>query len=169
MGSIVPLAGGRITAAMLASIAPLGVIKGADESLVSNVTLQNDNDLVVPVAANATYLFKAYLNYEGDSIANAGMKIQWSGPAGYTQRYTLNRLLPGNPASTIDATASFTGATVVGMGTTGAGTLRGTELAGSIFTGSAAGTLQLLWAQNATSAVATIMHAQSTLELWRMS
>ena len=58
-------AGSRILAATLDQIAPLSAVKTSDESVTSSTALQNDNQLYVPLAANAYYAFECYLDDEG--------------------------------------------------------------------------------------------------------
>lgn len=158
-------AGSRIVAGDVQGVAPLAVIKGADQSLASSTTLQNDNALFVPVVANASYLMICMLDYEGAAIGTGDIKWVWTGPAGFTLRYTGLYL----PTSGTVHTGAIAGATTVVAATTGTGNLAGATMVGSIFTGNAAGTLQLQWAQNSPSATATIVHAQSLLSLWRQS
>lgn len=157
-------AGMRITAAMLNSIGPNAAIKGADQT-VSTLTLQNDNELFVPVAANATYLMICMLDYEGGTAGSSDFQWVWNGPAGFTLRYTGIYL----PTSGTVHTGAIAGATNVVAATAGTGNLCGSTMVGSLFTGSTAGTLQLQWAQHSGALVNTIVHAQSFLALWRVT
>ena len=49
------------------------------------------------------------------------------------------------------------------------GVLMGVVMIGTLTVGSAAGTMQLQWAQHTSNATGTIVHAGSSLELWRIS
>lgn len=168
MPALPVLAGGRILAGVIASVAPLCVIKGADESLTSSVTMQNDDALFLPVVANAAYMFDTYLLYEAASAINTGgIAWQWAVPASATLRYQ-GVYTRGTDGGNITG-SSFTGATVVkGIGQ-GAGGLCGASMTGSLITSGTAGTIQLQWAQGFSNATATIVHAQSFLTLWRVS
>jgi len=118
------------------------------------------------VAANATYLFTCYLDYEGGTQNASDIKWTWTLPAAATLRYTrLSVTLTGTAA----IGGTFTGASVVTAGTNGAATLMGALMVGSLVMSSTAGSLTLQWAQNTSSATATIVHAQSYLELVRTS
>lgn len=165
LGSI--QAGGRITAAMLQGIAPLAVIKGADESVTSSTTLQFDDALTLPIVANAQYLFDCYLNYEGGTAGSSDMQVVWSVPTLATLRY--EPLYTSGGSLNISAGTTVTGSTTLTLATNGAGNLRGASFRGSLIVGSNAGNLSLRWAQNTSSGTATIMHAQSYLTLWQVA
>ena len=152
-------AGSRILAATLDQIAPLSAVKTSDESVTSSTALQNDNQLYVPLAANAYYAFECYLDYEGGTLGSSDIQWGWSFPAGLTMRY---QVVGGN----ITGATTYIGTSVVVGSTNGAGTLRAQVMKGSVFVGSTAGTLQLQWAQNTSSGTATIVHAQSYIAMW---
>lgn len=158
-------AGQRITASLINSVAPLGVIKGADET-VSNTTLQNDNELFIPLAANSSYYVEVYLDWEGASGSGLGLQWTWTVPAGGTFRYQgvyLNTA--GTPALIL---ATHAGSDNPAAGGNGAGSLVGLTMKGTIVT-SSAGNLQLQWAQAGTSGTPTIVHAQSSLAVWQQT
>lgn len=159
------VAGSRILASVMGQIAPQAVIKGADQSLASSTTMQNDNALFLPVIANATYLFVCYLDYEGGTRGSSDIKHAWSVPSGGTLRYVKL----GNNTSGVAEIVTLAGATIWPDATNGAGSLQGLLMLGSLIMGSTAGNLQLQWAQNTSSATATIVHAQSLLSLWRVT
>ena len=159
------VAGSRIVASVMQQIAPQAVIKGADQSLASNTTLQNDNALFLPVVANASYLFECYLDYEGGTQGSSDLKWTFAVPAGGTLRY---QPVYFNTSGVVQASTS-TGSGINTAGTNGAGTLRGVTMTGSLIMGSLAGTLQLQWAQFTSNATPTIVHAQPLLSLWRVT
>jgi hypothetical protein len=157
-------AGARITAAILQGIAPLAVIKGADESVTSSATLQDDDALFLSVAANTTWLFRCYLDFEGANGAGF-LKWGWSVPSGATLRYAANFVGTGGGLTL----TTHAGVDTPAADTTGAGNLQALTMDGTLVVGSNAGTVQLQWAQNASNATATIVHAQSYLALWQIS
>ena len=70
--------------------------------------------------------------------------------------------------------AAVTGTTnldsdVVSAGTATAGVLRGVSMHGTLTVGATAGSIQLQWAENTSDSTPTIVHAQSSLALWRVS
>jgi hypothetical protein len=159
-------AGSRITAAGIDAAICLAVIKGSNESVTSSTTLQNDNELVLPVVADATYLFECYLDFEGGTQGSGDLKWTWALPSGATMRY---RAVYTNTSG-----AAVTGTTnldsdVVSAGTATAGVLRGVSMHGTLTVGATAGSIQLQWAENTSDSTPTIVHAQSSLALWRVS
>ena len=160
------LAGEAFTASLVQSFAPLFAWKASDESVTSSVTLQNDNDLYLPVAANAVYRFDCYLDYEAAAGAATGITWGWTGPSGYTLRYHLLDVTTGSsPTPNVGSTKQ--GTDTPSAGGTGAAALMGVSMRGTLFTAAASGILQLQWAQASSSATATIVHGQSYLELAR--
>lgn len=160
------VAGSRITASLIASISPLEVIKPADQPLTSSTALQNDTALLLPVAAGASYDFTCYLDYEGGTQGSSDIKWLWSVPSGAALRYHGIHDTTGGAAV---AGTSYTGATTVTAGTNGAGNLKGATMIGTLVTAGTSGTILLTWAQNTSSATATIVHAQSKLSLVRIT
>jgi len=159
-------AGARITASAMQGIAPLAVEKSADESVTSSTALQNDDALVAAVAANATYLFFCYLDYEGGTGGSSDLKFSWSVPASATLRFSL--IGSDSSATTMVSTTKSDSTSYTGR-TAGAATLQANVQIGTLVTSSTAGNLQLQWAQNTSSGTATKVHAQSFLALWRIS
>lgn len=159
-------AGSRITAGLLNSMLPLTVIKPADESVTSSVTLQNDNDLLASVVANAQYDVECMLNYEGGTQGASDLKAGFTVPSGATLK-----LCPAY----VDTSGNFhignnlTGGTTISAGSNGAGVPRTLTMTGTLVVGSTAGTLQLQWAQNTSSGTPTIVHTGSSLTLTRTS
>lgn len=160
------LAGQRVTAGLLASMLTLAVIKPADEPVTSSNTLQNDNDLLAAVVANASYDFDCYLDYEGGTINTSDLKWQWAVPSGATMRYQAFYVTTSNA---LGGETTQLGSDVVVAGTKGAGVLMGVKMSGSLVMASTAGNMQLTWAQNTINGTATIVHAQSYLKLKRSS
>lgn len=159
-------AGGRILAADVRSVAPLAVIKGADESVTSSTTVQNDDALFLPVVTNASYLMFCYLDYEGGTGGSSDLKLSWASPASSTVR--CQKIHVDSSNATQVGVTDYT-SLVVTARTAGAGNLQALSMIGTFVTTSTAGNLQLLWAQNTSSGTATIVHVQSYLALWRIS
>ncbi len=158
-------AGARILADTIAAIAPLCVIKPADESVTSSTVLQDDNALVLPVVADGTYIMVCYLDYEGGTQGSSDLQWEWALPASSTLRYTeIHTGLTGN----IAGAATNLGSTIGTAGTDG-GNLRAVLMVGSLLVSSTAGNLQLKWAQNTSDSTPTIVHAQSFLAMWEIT
>ncbi len=163
IGSIT--AGGRILASAMQGIAPLAVIKGADQSVTSSTVMQNDTALVLPLPANTTWLFDAFLDYEGGTGGSSDMKWTFALPTGATHRYVFIE----SSAAGVAAVNMSLGASINTASTNGAAFLKGVLMKGSVIVGSTGGSLQLQWAQNTSSVTPTIVHAQSYLSLQRIS
>jgi hypothetical protein len=144
---------------------PVVVVKAADQFKTSTTVLANDSELFVPVAAGCTYLFDCYLDYEGGVQGASDLQMQWTVPAGALLRY--------QPVGTFSSGVQHTGETNVAgtnfaPGTNGAGVLRGITMRGTLVVAGTSGNLQLQWAQNTSSATATIVHAMSYVKLQRV-
>jgi|SRR5215469_874359 len=160
MPAVTLFAGQKLTAALLLSLVPSGVVKPSDQSLVSSVTFQNDNDLVVPLAQLQSFFFACFLDYEGGTAGAADMKWQWVTPAGTTLRYIA---IYENLTPTFAGAATLGSADIGQAQSNGATNRRGVLMIGAVTTSSTAGNMQLQWAQNTSNATATIVHANSML------
>lgn len=160
-------AGQKITAALLNSFcAPLEVIKPSDQSVTSSTVLVNDTALFAAVVASATYDFMLYLDFEGGTLNASDLKFQLTVPAGAALR--AQRIYTTTAGAASVSNTITDGVTTV-AGTNGAGVLQAALMEGSLVVGATQGNLQLQWAQNTSSATATIVHAQSKLRLWRIT
>lgn len=141
----------------------------ADSSpLSSNTTLTNDTQLLLSVAANAKYRLSGLLGMLGPTAAD--MKLKFTAPASATLNwvaYSQDTALSG-PTGAIQ-TARMTLADTAACGTITGSTPVGALLSGILTTGGTAGTLQLQWAQNTSTAGNTIMAIDSFIELLRIS
>ena len=155
------LAGMDITAALLLGLAPLFADKTADTSRTSTTALTADPDLSIAIPSAGTYFLNGYLNYEGGTGGSSDINVQFSSVG--TLRYHMPYQGAGGSANVGNTNV---GGTQVAMRTQGAGVLCGTQIAGSVITGSS-GTITLNWAQNTSSGTATILHAGSWIELQR--
>lgn len=148
--------------------------KTATETVTSNTVVQNDDELFASVAINYVYTVDMMAVVTGDDLGD--VKFQFTYPAGAT--------LAGGQVSLL---ASLAG----GVVTSGSAELRAipvqatpsTALAagiadtngvlvmyhGVLIMNSTAGTLQLQWAQNASSVNGTVLNIGSYLKLTRMA
>lgn len=147
---------------------PISAIKTSTESVTSSVTLQNDDQLVVALAANSTYFVQMVIRYDG---ATAGdIQVQFTGPGGAT----IFGQWVGNPFSAAGLTdvrvvplIAFSAAEAFGC--LGAGTDTSLSFQGNVATGGSAGNLQLQWAQGTSNGTATRVFGQSFIAAWRIS
>jgi hypothetical protein len=151
---------------MIRGIAPLAAFKSGDETRTSNTTLGNDAALFLPnLAAGGQYFVVCSLDYEGGTLGSSDMKWTWSLPSGATMRYHAWYLSTG---ASVQVGVTHAGADVIAAGTAGSGTLRAVTMVGTVLMSTTAGTLQLQWAQNTSSATPTNMHAQSAICAWQV-
>lgn len=145
---------------------PKVAIKTVNESVTSSTTLQNDDELFLSLAANATYLIIAYIRFDGSTTGD--FKWQWTMPASGTARFgDLHQRVPET-----DSTAGVTDLlqTDIGaIGCNGAGATLPLFQIGNATTAGTAGNLQLTWAQNTSNATATRVLTSSLLIAFRIS
>src|SRR5262245_50768918 len=146
----------------------IAAIKSATESVTSSTTLQNDDELVLALAANSTYEIRSLLKIDGSTAGD--IKVGFTGPSGSTPLLFLDGLGigatdgSGRVQFVIDSFASNGS-----FGTTGVGDTRGLMVHGLVVIGSTAGNLQLQWAQGTSSAFATRVFANSFMWARRIS
>ncbi|KND38489.1 hypothetical protein [Streptomyces acidiscabies] len=131
------------------------VRKSADESVTSSTTLQNDNHLLLPVVATATYDLFLMCIFSGDTAGD--IKFAWSVPSGTVLRW-VDQTGASGVATDTDTYSAPGGSTQVGF-----------QIWATVVTSSTAGNVQFQWAQNASSATATIVRTNSHLKMTRIS
>lgn len=159
-------AGQKLTAALMASTQPYTIYKTADESVTSSTTLQDDNHLVLPLLASATYVVEGGLYYDG--VFNAGnLKLTWSLPASATIYWSANGPATGGAAAFASQAVTSGNITVGTYGTGGSKTTA--SISALVTTAGTAGNMQLRWAQDASNATATTIYAKSWLRAIRIA
>lgn len=158
-------AGAPLTGNLLRNMIPQQVVKTADETLASTTTVQPDDDLYLPVEANATYLFSGWLWYTAASTT-PDIRINFSVPSGAQMfRSALGQVNGATSVSGILDTAVLTAVTADGRGAYT--TPLSTVYSGYLITSSTAGTFQLQWAQVANSTDVVTLKAGSWIQLTR--
>jgi hypothetical protein len=145
---------------------PLIGLKASDTSRSNTITQTNDPDLSVAVAANASYRVLMWLGYEGGTQGASDLKLGMVVPASATLRSSATYITQAGTSFTEAYYAS--GGAALTPGTNGSGNIRGFRLLGTLITSSTSGSLALSWAQNTSSASATVLHTGSVLEAWRI-
>lgn len=162
------LAWGRLSDGGVAIGETVAARKPLSTSRASTTTLAADPHLSVTLSPG-TYSIDAFLMYDGDAAAD--LKLSWTAPAGTTGAWW-----PGGPDSSVAAQASLPrwgalsdiGTSSLPVGAIGAGTIVTCRPVGTAVVVTA-GTVALTWAQQTTSATATILRGQSTLRLQRIA
>jgi len=151
----------------------LYVLKTADESVTSSTAQQNDNELLLAVEANVTYI--GALVVAATSAANAAgdINIGYTFPSGATLHFwsigAHNALASGSQADleAIVRLSATSGTTVTpyGLSTANINIVQPLLLT----TSSTAGTLQMQWAQQSSNANASTVKAGSYMYLERVT
>lgn len=153
-------------------IQQVSAIKEADESVASSTTVQNDNELFVPLLANSRYYIEYFIVYS--ALEAADLKIAWSVPSGASMDWTHGGLAGGHPTGGTDNTAlgriSRNALTETSEGWIGAAQDSGSAVIqcvvpgeGHVTTGATAGNLQFRFAQWTSNATASIVYANSLI------
>lgn len=148
----------------------LFVRKAANETVNASAALQNDDALVLSVAASSKYILDAYIIY--DSNTTADFKCAWVGPSGATLPWTVTGLAVASTAvsgSIVMAVAAIGDAGAQSIGGAGAGTQVAARITGLLTVGVTAGTLQFRWAQATSDASDTIVVADSYMRLVKVA
>lgn len=131
------------------------VRKTADETVKNSTTLQNDDELYLPIGANEVWIFRCYfLHY---SQGTPDIKFAWAIPTGATGLWQTENNV---------ATIMSLNTQMVQAGQ-GADTL--SSFWGYIENGANAGNLQLQWAQNTAHASDTKVLDNSVIQAWKIS
>lgn len=130
--------------------------KAADETVNNSATLQNDDHLVLPVAANETWQFELWLLLSSSSGSAADWKFGWTVPASTTMFWgspsanaATNQFVTVGVAATPVALTSESGTVTSGSDAV----TNGVILRGWIRVAGTAGNVQFQWAQNTATAV----------------
>jgi len=138
------------------------VRKTADESISSNTTLQNDDSLILPVAANEVWQFQ--FNCLVTGIDGADIKVAFTFPtSGDIGATTVWNLAAVSTASEHFWQGTTTPTTAVSLRCWGVSTRMLLPITGVFNNAGTGGSLTLQWAQVSSNATATIMKANSTL------
>jgi hypothetical protein len=164
------IAGEVVTAAMLNQqirdnlLALNGyVLKGSDESRTSTIALSADAALSYTIAAAGTYLVDLYLWATSAANAAGDISLGFSFPAG--TMHMAGQAASGGLASGSAATGEWAGKLSLTSSSTSSNYGLSTSIVGihvhGILIATGTGTLQLVWAQRASSASASTVKAGS--------
>jgi hypothetical protein len=140
------------------SSGPKIVVKAADESVASSVTLQNDDELLAPLLANTDYAFEAFLHVVGNSAND--ITIAFTVPTGATLAWSFA------PEISFSTNAPVTSTLVTASGTGQSHEVSAgmpIHIRGTVRVGGTAGNLQMQFAQRVSNATASTVKAGSHL------
>ena len=143
------------------------VIKPADESVTSSVTLQNDDHLFLQVEANTNYWLMCLLLYAGNTAGD--LQPTFSGPSGATFTWLSDALGSG-----ITTTSDIVSRSMQNIsGNPAFGAVTGSDAVaipkGLLQVGSSGGTFRFRWAQSVSSGTATILREGSMMMIRRLT
>jgi len=147
----------------------LFVRKTADEIVNNSTSLQNDDHLVLAVAADSVYIVEAFLIYRANVSADFKLAFTW--PASATMSFgSIGGDLDagGGDNNTVKLQArqrATSGSTTLTYASIGTGSETSLRVTGLLITGATAGNLQLKWAQNTAHASDAILMEDSWLSL----
>lgn len=139
---------------------PAAVIKANTEQVTSSTTLQNDDELLLPILASesksCTFTIKA-----GQALATTGIKVAVTSPSGSTISVMANMVDTAGSSRTIFAVASgvpcdFTTAVFAGNDAT-------LTITANVANGGTSGNVTLQWAQSTSSGTPLIVAAGSSV------
>lgn len=143
---------------------PLVVIKPAGTSRNNTTSMSNDPDIVLNLAASATYHINGVIFYDGPAAGSSDLKCTFTIPSGASGMYH-------NPHQNLSGGYTGTAATnwtdTVTANTNGVGNNMVFGVSGILVTASA-GALHYQWAQNTSNATNTHIQAQSFLTAQRI-
>lgn len=154
-----------VSASMLAADFGLGhkaVRKSADETLNNNATMQDDNELLLALGANETWVGRVVAFLDGSQVAD--FKVDLTVPAGATITYGAHH---ARAADTVMVSTGIATAGDVDLTAINAVTVLKVEF--SVANGSTAGNLNFRWAQNAATAADSTVKAGSYIEAHRIA
>lgn len=158
--------GSKLRAATLAAFnaerMPITARKATNETIISNATLQNDDELFVAVEASCTYHMELRLSYT--SGATPDLKIGFTYPTSTTIRWSG---VDSDAAGSVRITGNLTETSVPVI--CGSGGDLQASYTGMVVVGANAGTLQLQWAQNTLTASNSTVYAGSFLTIKRVA
>lgn len=140
--------------------------KTADESLASSTTLQDDDHLFVSVEASATY--HAVIECHDLAQPAVGMKIGFTGPAGYSFVGNANGPSTGTTSLQDRYGLEIVSGTPLSFGGVASNNIP-ISIQGLVITSGTAGTFRLQWAQSTSNASGTTMKAGSFMLLRRVA
>lgn len=142
------------------------VRKTADETVTSSTAFQDDDQLLMALATNTTYLVRLVVLFT--AVPSTGdIKFQFTMPTACSVfMNTIGFQVSGGTVNVgpMVGTTSPTGTSILlGLNTGAAGDVRVVPFEGVVINGANAGNLTLQWAQNTSSGTGTVVKANSTL------
>lgn len=144
------------------------VLKAADETLNTNAVAQDDNELIVPVDANSTYMITVMVLY--NSPTTADFRYNFSLPAGASgYKATAHAPLATTACSDTSTTTINNSITSADNNVGGAGAVCALRITGTVIVAGTAGNVTFQWAQATSDAGTTTVYANSWIAYRKVS
>jgi len=145
--------------------------KASDQTINNSTVLVNDNDLVIPIAANDAWVMELFILQTSPS-ANSDFKVGWAYPVGCAIRWGAVYDHAGGSIWTGTTNASTPSA--INIETTtyvyGSGALQqAIKFIAIVINGANAGNINLQWAQGTATVENTVVNARSCLWALKVS
>ena len=147
----------------------LYVRKTGDTARSSTTTHADDPHLTLTVAASAVYELDCGLYYVSSSQTAGDFKAQFSAPSGAALQAGVYTFAAASTAATDDLVTCITLTTSMSCGVVLTADPYNPCQVSGLLTTSSAGTFKVQWAQNASSATATTLKANSYMILRRVA
>lgn len=149
------------------------IVATADETVTSNTSPQNDDELNVPVDANSVYIAEWLLNFTSGTAVNVDANITFTVPSGATITWSLSGYQ--TTATSLDAqqrhATRYQSLSSVNHGVISTATIDASPcwITAIIRTAGTAGTVTLQWAQAASSLTGLVRKADSFVRYTKTS
>jgi len=137
------------------------VRKTADEIVNNSTTLQDDDHLVLAMAANEVWYVEIYLLVDSSTVAD--IKYGFGYPTGCDIKWTYHYFSSRTDAALLEETNTWN------SGTGGTGVVVGLVLCAMVANGATAGNFTLRWAQNTAEASNTKVLTNSFLKAYKLT
>lgn len=162
---------GQAVRDMLVSVYPTIIRKSTNESVTSNTTLQNDDELLVAVSSNEEWVIVGHI-YPSCTDGTVDIKVGWSAPSGASGRHSVAGLALPATSNTNDLRTQSFGTLTTGLsaGVPPSGTAESPVFVSvSVVVGSTPGNINFQWAQDNSSGTAMTVLAGSFLVAHRVN
>lgn len=146
---------------------PVIVMKGSDETVTSNATPQDDNELVLPVDASSTYLVEMWVGYSSTSNT-PDFRCDFTVPSGADLVRSVYGLAAASTATSgsVEYSLNPTAGTDDGRGAVN-GSLS-CYIVGRLIVSTTPGSLQFRWSQVNSDAAGVTVKAGSWMKLTKV-
>ena len=136
---------------------------GGSCSQLTGTTLQNDDELVLPLQANQSYVIEGFL-FMISASATPDCKIAFTVPAGATMILGFHANYGDNNTTLASDVLTTSGTASSMIPNAGAGKENPIFISGTVIMGATAGNLTLQWAQNTNNSNSTTIRANSYIK-----